>query len=186
MLPFLFRREMPMELLSISAANYFRAQNSSYPPSGRPAREIPPGYRQFQVTTCLHRKDFDEVVDELMNWVMHSRSGVRVLASAPTVHTGEVVVLKLGRGPFSINAPCRILETFDEPRRKGFTYCTLPGHPESGIETFLVEVGIDGNIYFTIVAISRAATISARMGGPFTRAVQRCMTQRYARALDRT
>ena len=44
---------------------------------------------------------------------------------------------------------------------------------------------LEGEITFTITAFSRPATVLARIGGPASRAVQRAVTRRYLRALDR-
>ncbi len=71
----------------------------------------------------------------------------------------------------------------DEPRRRGFAYGTLPGHPESGEEAFIVEQHDDDSVTFTITAFSRPATWLARLGGPLGRAVQDRVTARYLRAL---
>ncbi|GAA2167730.1 DUF1990 family protein [Humibacillus xanthopallidus] len=72
-----------------------------------------------------------------------------------------------------------------EPRRRGFAYATLQGHPESGEERFVLDHDIDGDIRFTVTAVSRPASQLARLGGPISRAVQGRMTQRYLAALDR-
>lgn len=71
----------------------------------------------------------------------------------------------------------------DEDHRKGFAYGTLPGHPESGEEAFVVELGEDGQVTFTISAFSRPASVLARLGGPLSRAIQRWVTGRYLRAV---
>lgn len=73
----------------------------------------------------------------------------------------------------------------EEPHRRGFTYGTLPGHPEAGEERFLLEQHPDGHLSFTITAYSRPATTLARMAGPLNRAAQLVMTRRYLKAMDR-
>jgi len=95
------------------------------------------------------------------------------------------VLMRWGLGALSLKIPCRVLEVIDEPARRGFTYGTLPGHPEAGEERFLLEHLNDGRILFTITALSRPASTLAKLGGPLSRAAQRFMTQRYLRALDR-
>lgn len=95
---------------------------------------------------------------------------------------GEVVVLTLGFGPEAMRAPCRVVRIVDEPDRRGFTYGTLPGHPESGEESFVLEQGADGTITFTVTAISRPASLVARLGGPLTRIVQTAIADCYLRA----
>jgi len=78
-----------------------------------------------------------------------------------------------------------VVGVIDEARREGFSYGTLPGHPEAGDEQFLLELRDDGRIDFTITAFSRPASTFAKLGGPGSRAAQRYMTQRYLNALDR-
>lgn len=98
---------------------------------------------------------------------------------------GTVVLMRWGFGPLSVRIPCRVVQVVDEPRRKGFAYVTLEGHPEAGEEQFLLEQLDDGSIVCTITAVSKPASTLAKIGGPATRAVQHHMTQRYLRALDR-
>lgn len=74
----------------------------------------------------------------------------------------------------------------DEARLRGFAYGTLPGHPESGEERFVLQQHRDGRIELTIAAFSRPASALAKLGGPVSRKAQDVMTARYLRALDRT
>lgn len=69
-----------------------------------------------------------------------------------------------------------------ERDRAGFAYGTLPGHPESGEELFLVERGA-GEVRFPVSAFSRPATLLAKAGGPASRRVQLVMAERYLRAI---
>ena len=72
----------------------------------------------------------------------------------------------------------------DEPDRQGFTYGTLPGHPESGIEQFTVTRTATGLVRVHLDAVSRPATWYARLGAPVTRLAQEIATRRYLRALS--
>ena len=95
-----------------------------------------------------------------------------------------VVELRIGVGPLSIIAPCRVVYVIDESDRCGFGYGTLPGHPESGEESFLLERA-DNAVTFTVTAFSKPATMLTRLAGPIGRRVQDVMTARYLRALPR-
>ena len=143
----------------------------------------PDGFRRLQRSTVLDGRGLDDASDDLFAWRMHERSGLRVAAGDIPLVEGTVVVLRLGPGPLALRIPCRVVEVVDEPGRRGFSYGTLPGHPESGEEQFLLEERADGSVMFTITAVSRAASTLARLGGPVSRAVQRGMTGRYLRAL---
>jgi uncharacterized protein (UPF0548 family) len=80
-------------------------------------------------------------------------------------------------------APCRIVYVIDDADRCGFAYGTLPGHPESGEEAFVLELREDTTITLTITALSRPATTLAKFAGPIGRGIQGFVTARYLRAL---
>ena len=73
----------------------------------------------------------------------------------------------------------------DEPGRCGFAYGTLPGHPESGEEAFIVEIDEADEVWFTVRAFTRPGTLLARISGPLGRGAQRLMARRYTRAMRR-
>lgn len=55
------------------------------------------------------------------------------------VHAERALVLPgVGAGPLRLRAPCRVVYTVTESRRRGFAYGTLPGHPECGEEAFVI------------------------------------------------
>jgi uncharacterized protein (UPF0548 family) len=72
----------------------------------------------------------------------------------------------------------------DDRDRFGFGYGTLPGHPECGEESFVVERNSDATV-FRITAFSRPADIVARVGAPVARRLQVRFTGRYLQALVR-
>jgi uncharacterized protein (UPF0548 family) len=114
---------------------------------------------------------------------MHRRAGLKVDADGP-VAEGRAAVLRLGIGRLVVKAPVRVVHLVDEPRRQGFAYGTLPGHPECGEESFVVEQLADGRVILEITAFSRPASRLARLSGPAGRWVQRRITERYLRALS--
>jgi len=93
------------------------------------------------------------------------------------------VLLGIGAGPARIRAACRVVYTVNESARQGFAYGTLPGHPESGEEVFIIEHRDDDGVVFTITAFSRPATAATRAAGPVGRRVQQYITSRYLGAL---
>ncbi len=92
-------------------------------------------------------------------------------------------MLRLGWGVVGVNAPVRVVCLLDDEKRKGFAYGTLPGHPESGEEAFVLDHLVNGTVRFTISAFSRPATRLAKLGGPISGGVQRWVTNRYLHAL---
>jgi uncharacterized protein (UPF0548 family) len=146
--------------------------------------ELPTGYRQDRRTRVLGSPvDFDRARGGLRLWQAHEGAGARVFP-ASTIVEGETVLVVLGLGPLEVIAPCRIVYVLDEPDRFGFAYGTLPGHPECGEESFVVERDEQGTT-FHVTAFSRPAQFVARVGGPATRLVQLRVTRRYLEALAR-
>ena len=175
---------MPVHRLDDQQAAVLRAQPLSYPADRRLLHDAPTGFRHLERSRVLARQDFDSAADDLLNWRVHDWAGLRVQASDIPLRAGTVVLMRWGLGPLSVRIPCRVLEVVDEPGRRGFAYGTLPGHPETGEESFLLEGLDDDSIRFTIVAVSRPASALASIGGPATRAVQKLMLDRYLQALD--
>jgi uncharacterized protein (UPF0548 family) len=169
-----------IELLAPARAAELRAARLTYPEVGRTAGSHPAGYRSFSHSTTLPPTvDFNAAARDLLGWQVHERAGLRVRASAATVEQDAVVRLSF----FGVGAPCRVVYVIDEHRRQGFAYGTLPGHPESGEEAFVLERG-DGAITFTISAFSRPATILSRLAAPLARVLQDTMTRRYLNAVS--
>ena len=175
---------MSVRHLDPQQVSRLRSLPLSYPSPGGAAGPPPSGYETLNRSTTLTRGDFDDTARDLFAWRMHSRAGLQVHASAIPLREDTVVLMRWGRGALSLRIPCRVTAVVDEPRRRGFTYGTLPGHPEAGVEQFLLEQLDDGRIELVITAFSRPASTLARLGGPLSRAAQRFMTQRYLDALD--
>ena len=123
---------------------------------------------------------FESARHDLLTWSVQRRAGLRVSASGD-VAPDTVVDLSWGVGPFSVTAPCRVVDVVDGPDRCGFAYGTLPGHPESGEESFVLTRG-ERETTFTITVFSRPATVLAKVAGPVGHRVQDLMTARYLRA----
>jgi len=153
----------------------------TYSEHGATQAELPEGYRHVEIQArCGYgRSTFDVVSRLVMTWEMHRRAGLDVRASQPVASDGTVAVLRLGVGVFGVNAPVRVVREVNEHWRRGFAYGTLPGHPESGEELFLVQHHSNDEVTLTIKAFSNAATRLARSGGPFARGMQWRITQGY-------
>lgn len=172
-----------IELLSPARVASLRAAELTYAEVGATAGELPSGYRILRRSVRLPAgADFDLAAGELLRWRVQQRAGLRFAASDERLVPATVVVLSFGIGPLSMRAPCRVVYVVDEPRRRGFAYGTLPGHPESGEEAFVLEQRDDGSTTFAITAFSRPATALAGLAGPLGRRVQDFVTARYLRA----
>jgi uncharacterized protein (UPF0548 family) len=97
---------------------------------------------------------------------------------------GVTALLGVPFGPFRVKAPARVVYVIDEPRRKGFAYGTIAGHPEDGEEAFIVDQTDDGSVWLEIRAFSRPASRLWWMVYPVLRISQAYYTRRYFRALS--
>jgi uncharacterized protein (UPF0548 family) len=143
---------------------------------------LPLGFHHVRVDERIGgAEDFERASEGLRSWVAHQGAGLRIYPDDP-VTPGATVIAITSVGPFRVVAPCRIVGVFKEPDSFGFTYGTLPGHPERGEESFVLNRR-DRATFFTITAFSTPADLLTRLGGPFSRGVQRRVTRQYVKAL---
>jgi len=157
----------------------------TYSEVGATTGELPARYQHInrRVTVGRGHQVFVDAANAVVGWQVQLRAGLTVSASSPTALAGTVAVLGLGIGLLRIGAPCRVVYTVDQPRRRGFAYGTLPGHPESGEEAFIVEHHHDDTVSFTVTAFSRPSTAIAKVAGPGGRLIQGWVTSRYLQSL---
>jgi uncharacterized protein (UPF0548 family) len=141
---------------------------------------LPAGYHHLRYRTRIG-DDLASAAEAVLTFRMHRASGARVRASADRAAPGVRVTVRLG----PLRAPCEVVWAVEEPDRAGFGYGTLPGHPERGEESFLVERDADGRVWFTVTAFSRPATWYARLGGPVVPVVQKLYARRLGATLRR-
>ena len=124
---------------------------------------------------------FDRVAERLWTWDLHRCAGFRVQPAgrADTIGTDVVLAVKL-LVPHLLLA-CRVVRVIDDPDRAGFAYGTLPMHPESGEESFVVERAA-GGVRFVITAFSRPTGRIRRLGAPIQNRIQDRFTARYLTA----
>lgn len=150
----------------------------TYPEVGATAGPPPPGYHHlgFATQVGVGQKRFDEAADSVLHWGMQRGAGLRVNASSEVVEVGAVVLVGLG----FLKAPCRVIYVIDEPQVRGFAYGTLPGHPESGEERFVVRHDlVTAAVFAEVSSFSRPVTWWAKAAGPLTKVGQRVIAKRY-------
>ena len=112
--------------------------------------------------------------------------GAGLPPAPPEVGVEAVLRMRLF-GVMPITGPVRVTWAIDTPDHAGFAYEALPGHVESGRESFVAtrETGPEGvaEVWFTVTAYSRPAAWYARVGAPAARFVQNRITVRYLRAM---
>ncbi|MFJ3921523.1 DUF1990 family protein [Streptomyces sp. NPDC090022] len=157
----------------------------NYPDRGATARRpLPAGYHHLHHRAPLGhgRAVFEAAGTAVTTLALHRATGFTVRADHASVRPGSQVEVGIGLGPLRISAPCEVIWTAYAPGRAGFAYGTRDGHPESGEESFLVELAADGTVWFEVTAFSRPATWYTRLAGPVVPFLQ----LRYARLLTRT
>lgn len=149
---------------------------------------VPAGFRPTSRDVVLGagRDVFDRAAAATMSWQIQQRAGIRVNvlgheAEVRPLRADDVVVMRVPLWP--VDVPCRVVAVVDEPTRVGFAYGTLPGHPESGEEAFLIEQLADDSVVLRIRAFSRASSWVFRIAYPAVLLMQSIYTRRYARAL---
>jgi uncharacterized protein (UPF0548 family) len=126
---------------------------------------------------------FDRASAAVFRWAAQRGAGLRIQADGPASTPGTVVLMTAGLRRFGLDIPCRVVWVVDEPDRRGFGYGTLPGHPESGEESFVVSLRPDGDVVYGLRAFSRLATRLSRFGAPVSHRVQTLALDRYVTAI---
>jgi len=143
----------------------------------------PPGFHPLHVRARLGEGErvFRTAAQAVLTWELHKAVGVSITAGAERAAPGVDVTVGLGL----LKAPCQVVWTLDEPRRAGWAYGTLEGHPECGEESFVVDRTGDGTVWLTISAFSRPAKWYSRAAGPATRGLQQAYARRCGTVLRR-
>ena len=159
----------------------------NYPDVGASFDETAPaGYDHIVESAVIGagREEFDRLAEGIRQWKIQTGSGLRVEAAGPAEKGTNVALAKRlpPRGIASIVLSCRVVWTLDEPRRKGFSYGSLPGHPEAGEEAFVAELDDDGAVTFKVFGFSRRGTVATAATAPIARAIQRRTLTDYLHA----
>ncbi|MFJ8345139.1 DUF1990 family protein [Streptomyces sp. NPDC094153] len=167
----------------------------TYGPAGatRPADEPWPsgntGPRPYARTVVIGRGEADwrAAADAVLRWGVKRRSGFTVSGrdgAGERVVEGAEYQVTAAFGPCLVREPVRVVAVVDTPDRSGFAYGTLPGHPVSGEEAFIVHRSPDGTVALTIRSLTGAAPHGWwRPVFPVLLIAQRVFRRRYLRAL---
>jgi uncharacterized protein (UPF0548 family) len=171
--------------LDQAARTRLEAAALTYGAGIRADASAPHGYWRLDESRGLGSGDavFQRACDELFSWRMHERAGFLVQTSGAEIRVGLVLTLSTRRGPMRVLAPCRVVRVTRDDDRAGFTYGTLPGHPVSGQEEFLIQKQSDDQVVATIRAVSRPYSTLAKLGAPITRWQQKRIASLYLSAL---
>jgi uncharacterized protein (UPF0548 family) len=155
----------------------------SFPTPG----EHPPGFHVDRAVTSLDAADgtFERARVALEGWEAHAGAGVSIMPRDAPLEPGVTVAFVSRQLGLWILAACRITERIDTATEFGFTYATLPGHPERGQERFVVTREASGVVTFTIDVTWRSDALLARLGSPISARLQRRATEGYLEAMRR-
>ena len=165
----------------------------TYPEVGatRPAvvagAPMPEGYHhlRYQRLVGAGQAAFEAAGACVLSWGTHRGVGFDLRATDPRAVEGATVAFAIGRGPLAVLASCRVVWTVDTTEHRGFGYGTLPGHPETGEEAFVVSRDSADRVWVEIVAFSNPGRWYSRAGAPAVLVFQRIAVAAYARAVER-
>ncbi|PYH01852.1 DUF1990 domain-containing protein [Arthrobacter stackebrandtii] len=125
---------------------------------------------------------WQRVRSDVLQWKVKTRSGFTVDTPGPVAEGQRLNVTAAFLG-VRVLEPVEVVAVVDEADRAGFAYRTLPGHPVSGEEAFIVH-RVGDEVHLTIRSLTRAAPQQPwRALFPVLKVVQRRVRRRYLRAL---
>jgi uncharacterized protein (UPF0548 family) len=142
--------------------------------------EYPAGYHEHSSELTIEA-DWDASREAIRQWAGHRSAGGVLAPVTPPLELGTTMAFGIRVFGIWATGTCRIVEVIDSKTEFGFSYGTLPHHPEEGEELFAVRDNGDGTVTFRVAAFSKPAGFVTRVIGPFGRFIQRFMTRRYLR-----
>ncbi|WNV75645.1 DUF1990 family protein [Geodermatophilus sp. DSM 44513] len=148
----------------------------------------PAGFRALERSVRIGRGDecWRLATVAVVHWGVKTRSGFDVRPVSGTdlrVGEGQDFTLVARIGPLRVREPVRVVAVVERPDRCGFAYGTLPGHPVTGEEAFVVHRDADGSVWLTLRSLTRPGRGLWRLVFPAALVAQRWYRRRYARAL---
>jgi uncharacterized protein (UPF0548 family) len=140
-------------------------------------REVQPGATSEPDATFARSLDrlwrYEVFPPSVMQPIVCSEDGI--------LREGTTIVQRVAIGPLRIEPAVRVLRVWRtanaDTEEAGFTYATLPGHPERGTSSFWVtHHNASGRTYFAIEARSQPGPLLYRLGRPLARRFQRRAT----------
>lgn len=141
-------------------------------------------HRRSEVTGVIGHgdDDFAAAREGVLRWRVKTASGFSVDDDSPVVAGKRLTVTARVAG-ITVVEPVQVVDVVDVPGRAGFSYRTLPGHPVSGEEAFVVYQDGD-TVRIAIRSLTRPAPQQPwRALYPVLRVAQLVARRRYLRAL---
>jgi uncharacterized protein (UPF0548 family) len=116
--------------------------------------------------------------EAFQRWEQFDLGWVQVVDPTIKVAPGELVAVEAHTACLWSISFNRVVEIVDSPTRFGFMYTTTAAHVEEGQERFVIHFDPESeSVSYLIEAVSRPRHFLARIGYPFSRAMQ----HRFAR-----
>jgi uncharacterized protein (UPF0548 family) len=132
------------------------------------------GLRRERHRAELHGAAFPEAARELLAFRWFPQGFLR----AEVGPDGRSIMQRCRIGPVTVDAPVRVVERVEEPRRVAVTVVTLAGHPERGVERYeLVHDSALARATLTVTKAWELADPLARLAGPFSTWLQAYATR---------
>ena len=167
-----------------------KAEPFSYPEVGCSREQAPSGYVADRNRVKLGQglESFERAKNAIKQWKMFDMPWINLCWPDTPIEVGATVAVLVSHlGFWSLNA-CRIVYVIEEHgalERYGFAYGTLSQHAELGEERFTVEYHTDDEIvWYELCALSRPGSL-ARLGYPYTRALQKRFARDSKAAMQR-
>ncbi|POH58599.1 DUF1990 family protein [Arthrobacter glacialis] len=141
-------------------------------------------YRRSEVTAVVGNGDgvWERAATEVLRWKVKTASGFSV-DSTESVAPGQRVIVTARMFGITVHEPVEVVAVVEQPDRVGFAYKTLPGHPVSGEEAFIIHRKGD-QVHLSIRSLTRAAPQQPwRALFPILLLAQLVVRRRYLRAL---
>lgn len=141
-------------------------------------------FRRSEISGVVGHGDecWERATGQVLRWGVKTASGFSVDSPVP-VSTGDRVLVTAHFLGMRVLEPVEVLTVVEEPNRVGFAYRTLPGHPVSGEEAFIVHRNGD-EVRLTIRSLTGPALQQPwRTLYPLLLILQRVVRRRYLRAL---
>ena len=147
-------------------------------------REPAHGFRRWERSTVLGTGPavWEWARTEVLRWGVKTRSGFAV-TPLEQVRAGERPTIVAHAFGLAVREPVEVVDVVDTPNRVGCAYRTLPGHPVSGEEAFIVHRDAE-TVTLTVRSLTRASrTPRWRAIYPALLVAQAVARRRYLRAL---
>jgi uncharacterized protein (UPF0548 family) len=161
-----------------------RSQSVTYSPIGASLDgPTPTGLRRHRWSVPHPDGTFDSAVTAIDTWAVHRGAGLTVTSDGP-VALGTNVAMSAPLPVGFVDVTCRVVAVVEEELRHGFAYGTLPAHPETGEEAFLV-VRDDRGVRFDVQAVSAPRHPLARLVPALADRLQDAAVRKYLAAIVR-